>query len=70
MILVNMNIEIPEGTTKEQIEKYKVIFNVLVDKGALDGVKGGQAIIHFDPHGNFQGVQLSYWPYRTRKNVL
>lgn len=56
------------GASQEQIEKYKQIFSVLIEKGALDGVKGGQAIIHFDAMGIFQGVQLDYWPWRRRKN--
>ena len=55
------------GATPEQIEKYKQIFSVLIEKGALDGVKGGQAIIHFDAETNFMGVQLSYWPWKKKK---
>ena len=55
------------GATVEQIEKYKQIFSVLIEKGALDGVKGGQAIIHFDAETNFMGVQLSYWPWKKKK---
>lgn len=55
------------GATAEQIEKYKQIFSVLIEKGALDGVKGGQAIIHFDAETNFMGVQLSYWPWKKKK---
>lgn len=57
-----------EGTTQEQIDRYAEIFRVLIEKGALDGVKGGSAIIHFDSAGLFQGVQLDYWPWRRRKN--
>lgn len=57
-----------EGATREQIEKYKQIFSVLIEKGALDGVRGGQAIIHFDAEGNFQGIQFDYWPWRKIKD--
>lgn len=66
-----MKIEIKiEGATIEQMKKYTEIFTVLLDKGALDGVRGGQAIIHFDAEGDFQGVQLSYWPWRKRKSTI
>jgi len=66
-----MNIEIKiEGVTKEQLEKYTEIITVLITKGALDGVRGGQAIIHFDSEGKFMGVQLSYWPWRKRKDMI
>lgn len=50
----------------EQIRKYLEIVQVLLDKGALDGVKNGKAIIHFDSQGTFQGVQLDYWPWKRR----
>ena len=63
-----MNIELKvEGATNEQIEKYKEIFAVLIEKGALDGIRGGSAVIHFDAACTFQGVQLDYWPWRRRK---
>lgn len=51
----------------ENEERYMEIFNALIRSGGLSGVKGGQTIIHFDAEGVFQGVQLSYWPYRRRK---
>ena len=53
--------------TPAQIEKYLLIFNLLIEKGALDGVKGGKAILHFDSEAQFMGVELNYWPYRRRK---
>lgn len=56
-----------EGATPEQMVKYTEIFTVLIAKGALDGVRGGQSILHFDSNGEFMGVQLSYWPWRKRK---
>ena len=63
-----MKIEIKiEGATKEQMEKYTEILTVLISKGALDGVKGGKTILHFDGEGNFMGVELSYMPWRRRK---
>jgi hypothetical protein len=55
-----------EGATREQLIKYTEILTVLLDKGALDGVKAGQTILHFDGQGVFQGVELAYWPWRRR----
>lgn len=56
-----------EGASKEQMEKYTEIFTVLLAKGALDGVRGGKTILHFDGEGRFMGVQLDYMPWRRRK---
>ena len=56
-----------EGQTKEETEKYLEIFEVLIKSGGLSGVKGGKTILHFDGEGNFQGVELDYWPWRRRK---
>ena len=50
----------------DRITKYEKIFRLLIEKGALDGVKGGSAMIHFDDKGNFRGIQLSYFPWRER----
>ena len=62
-----MNIEIKiEGADPLRIAKYIEIFKVLIEKGALDGVKSGKTIIHFDNDGLFQGIQFDYWPYRRR----
>ena len=55
------------GASYEQVEKYKEIFQILIEKGALDGIRGGSAIIHFDANSIFQGVQLDYWPWRKRR---
>ena len=66
--MTNIELRI-EGTTKEEIDRYIEIFNALLKSGGLSGVKGGQTIIHFDGEGKFQGIQLSYWPYRRRKQI-
>lgn len=67
MIKISLAVEgVEDGL---QLERYKEIFAVLIEKGALDGVRGGSAIIHFDAQGVFQGVQLDYWPWRRRKNL-
>ena len=65
-----MKIQIQiEGATKEQMFRYTEILTVLIDKGALDGVRGGKTIIHFDGEGNFMGVQLDYMPWRRRATI-
>lgn len=55
--------------TPNKVERYKEIITALITKGALDGVRGGQTIIHFNSEGEFMGVQLSYWPYRRKKKL-
>lgn len=65
-----MKIEIKiEGATQEQLEKYTEILTVLISKGALDGVRGGKTILHFDADGNFMACQLDYMPWRKRKII-
>ena len=56
-----------ENYDENQIKQVKEIFAALISSGGLTGVRGGQTIIHFDAGGAFQGVQLSYWPWRKRK---
>ena len=57
------NVQDLTGTQRTQIEE---IMNALISTGGLSGVKGGQTIIHFDGDGTFQGVEISYWPWRRR----
>jgi len=66
---IELNIRNAENInfTPERLMVYQEVIEALVSSGGLDGVKGGQTIIHFDATGQFQGVQLSYWPYRRRK---
>ena len=59
-----------ENSSLEEKEKYEEILNALVSCGGLSGVKNGMTIIHFDGNGNFQGIQLSYWPWRKRTKKL
>lgn len=56
-----------EYELSDRITKYEKIFRLLIEKGALDGVKGGSANIHFGGSGEFMGIELNYWPYRERK---
>jgi len=55
-----------ENYDDAQVQQVKDIFAALISSGGLTGVRGGQTIIHFDAAGVFQGVQLSYWPWRKR----
>lgn len=55
-----------EDYDEAQVQQVKEIFAALMLSGGLTGVRGGQTIIHFDAAGTFQGVQLSYWPFRRR----
>lgn len=52
----------------QRLEKYEKIFRLLIDKGALDGVTRGSSNIHFGNDGEFTGIELSYWPWRERRN--
>ena len=63
---IEVNIE---GMSKDEMERVREILGALISSGGLFGVKGGQTIMHFDPNGEFVGVQLSYWPYRRRKKI-
>lgn len=63
MIKIELQVS---GASPEQIEKYKKIFKVLIEKGALDGVRGGSANIHFDADCKFRGVQFDYWTWKER----
>ena len=56
-----------EGITKEQKEKYELIFRLLFDKGALDGVRNGKVLLHFDGKCDFQGIEFAYFPWRKER---
>lgn len=53
--------------TPERLRNYEEIIEAIIESGGMDGVKGGQTIIHFDATGTFMGVQLSYWPWKRKK---
>lgn len=60
-----IKIEI-ENITQEQTLQAQEIFHALLATGGLFGVRGGKTIIHFDKDGQFQGIELDYWPWRRR----
>lgn len=55
-----------EVDTVYQADEIAKIFSLLIEKGALQGVKSGSANIHFDHTCKFTGIEFSYWPYRER----
>lgn len=64
---LKLTIKNTENMHGDRVKVYEEIVSALISSGGLDGVKGGQTIIHFDQDANFMGVQLSYWPWRRRK---
>ena len=57
-----------KDTDEWEISKIEEIFRVLIEKGALTGVKNGRTIIQFDSEGTFMGVELDYWPWKRRSS--
>ena len=64
--MTEIKLRINESLTPEELARYQEILLALITCGGLSGVKNGQTIIHFNKHGDFEGVQLSYWPWRRR----
>lgn len=54
-----------EGASADQLKRYLEIFQVLIEKGALDGILSGSVQIHFHDY-EFVGVQFSYFPWKKR----
>lgn len=66
-----MRIELKvEGKTPQEIARYIEILGVMLEKGALDGVKGGSTVLHFDKDGVFQQLQLDYSPWKRRRTTV
>lgn len=63
-----IKIELLEDLDDTEYAKLEEILTVLVHKGALMGVKGGQTIIHFDNDSNFMGVQVDHRPWWRKKS--
>lgn len=53
-----------EVDTVYQAEEIGRIFRLLIDKGALLGVRSGSANIHFDKDCKFTGIEFDYWAWR------
>lgn len=52
--------------TVEQKMHIQEIVEALLQSGGLTGVKGGQTIIHFDASGEFQKIELKYFPWSRK----
>lgn len=65
---ITLDIKNIENCNLDRLAIYEEIITALITSGGLDGVKGGQTILHFDANSVFQGVQLTYWPYRRRNS--
>lgn len=63
---ITLTIKNLENFDPKEIPRFEEIIAALISSGGLSGVKSGKTILHFDPHGVFRGVQLDYWPYKTR----
>ena len=63
MITLTLNV----SDRQLSYQEIKIITS-LISVGALEGVKGGKTIIHFDDEGKFRGIQYDYWPYKERKS--
>ena len=62
------NIENIKGIGPIELNKIREIFEALIVTGSLTGVKGGQTIIHFDGTGDFQRIEIKYFPWIRRRN--
>lgn len=65
MNMSKVKIEV-EGATAEQIFRYREILTACLSVGALDGVRNGKTILHFNELGVFQRVQFDYTPWVRR----
>lgn len=61
------NTENIENIGDVELERIREIFHALVGTGSLTGVKGGQTIIHFDNEGEFQKIEVKYFPWARRR---
>ena len=49
-----------EVDTVYQADEIAKIFKLLIEKGALQGVRGGKTLIHFDKNAKFQAISFDY----------
>lgn len=68
--MTRITIDIEREMTEEEILKAQEVFTALVVTGAIFGVRGGSANVHFDGECIFQGIELNYWPWRRRKPAV
>lgn len=61
------NTENIKNITPAEVERIREIFVALIQTGSLTGVRGGQTIIHFDGQGEFQKIEIKYFPWAKRR---
>ena len=54
---ITTTVEVDNVYQADEIAK---IFKLLVEKGALQGVRGGSTSIHFDKNAKFQSISFNY----------
>lgn len=59
-VIIETAVDVESEYQAEDIAK---IFKILVDKGALTGVKGGSTSIHFNAKAEFMGISFNYKPW-------
>jgi len=73
-IVLELNIKNSEniGYTLDakEIERIKEIFEVLIEKGAVTGIRGGQTILSFDGNGIFMDVKVNYSPWHRHRHKV
>lgn len=68
--MTRFTLDINDNFDENDKVKMQEILLALVSCGGLLRVKGGKTIIHYDGQGNFMGVELDYWPFRRRKDLV
>lgn len=63
---ITLDIKNSENIGALDQQKLEEIVTALLTSGGLTGVKGGKTILHFDSDGNFQKIQLDYYPWQRR----
>jgi len=61
------NTENIKDLSPADIERIREIFVALIQTGSLTGVRGGQTILHFDGDGEFQKIEIKYFPWAKRR---
>ena len=47
-----------------QADDIAKIFKLLIEKGALQGIRGGKTLIHFDKNARFMGISFDYFVWK------
>ena len=63
---IQIELDVLDEYHDKDFDEFAKIFELLINKGALTGIKGGKAMLHFDGDGIFRGLELDYWPWKKR----